>query len=91
MGSSFFCVHTLEMKIFRFPVLCSGKHPTTQEVETGAAVHGSFDHLQSIDLSLDRTGAPGQGQSRMDGIAILTKALGKAFPDYAVSSADFGW
>src|SRR3954469_14076097 len=34
--------------------------------------------LQPVDLSLDRTSAPGQCQSSMYGIAILTQAPGKA-------------
>ena len=49
-----------------------------QKVESGAAVHGSFDDLQPVDLPLDRTGAPGQRQGGMYGIAILAKAASEA-------------
>jgi hypothetical protein len=42
-----------------------------QKVEAGTSVHGTLDGLQPIDLSFDRTGAPGQCQGSMYGIVIL--------------------
>src|SRR3954447_5127 len=33
-------------------LLCGGKYSVAQKVESGAAVHGSFDDLQPVDLPL---------------------------------------
>ena len=40
-------------------VLCRSDHAKTQEIETGAAIHGALDQLQTVNVSLDRTVAPG--------------------------------
>jgi transposase-like protein len=79
LGSSFFCVHILAMKIFYLRVLCGSEDSPAQKFEAGATVHGSLDDLQPVDLPLDRTGAPGQRQGGMDGLAVLTQAAGKPF------------
>jgi hypothetical protein len=59
-----------------------------QKVESGAAVHGSFDDLQPVDLPLDWTGAPRQRQGGMHGIAILTKAASEALEAPVLSGRD---
>ena len=59
-----------------------------QKVESGAAVHGSFDDLQPVDLPLDWTGAPRQRQGGMHGIAILTKAASEALEAPGLSGRD---
>src|SRR3954466_11904155 len=69
-------------------LLCGGKYSVAQEVEAGTAVHGSFDDLQPVDLSLDRTGAPGQRQGGMYGIAILAKAASEALETPGLSGRD---
>src|SRR3954454_20579430 len=72
---SFVC--TSQRRRFSF-ILCGSEHPVTQKVESSAAIHGPFDDLQPVDLPLDRTGAPGQRQGGMHGIAVLAKASGEA-------------
>src|SRR3954471_13443860 len=69
-------------------LLCGGKYSVAQKVESGAAVHGSFDDLQPVDLPLDRIGAPGQRQGGMHGIAILTKAASEALEAPRLSGRD---
>src|SRR3954462_6247470 len=69
-------------------LLCDGKYSVAQEVESGAAVHGSFDDLQPVDLPLDWTGAPGQRQGGMHGIAILTQAASEALETPGLSGRD---
>src|SRR4051812_37537492 len=59
-------------------LLCGGEHSVAQKVESGTTIHGPLDGLQPVDLSLDRTSAPGQRQGGMYGIAVLTQAPGKA-------------
>jgi hypothetical protein len=38
--------------------------PQAKQMEVGAAVHGTFDKFQSMDLPFNRPIAPGQGESR---------------------------
>ena len=79
LGSSFFCVHSFWRK-FRACFRLSGCHDAAaEEIETGATVHGALDDFQSVDLALNRTGAPGQRQGGMDGFDILTEAPREAF------------
>src|SRR4051794_30285693 len=78
LGSSFFCVHSFRKKLRPDFLLCGGEHSVAQKVESGTTVHGPLDGLQPVDLSLDRTRAPGQRQGSMYGIAVLTQAPGKA-------------
>src|SRR3954471_5430554 len=54
--------------------------------ESSAAVHGSFDDLQPVDLPLDC--APRQRQGGMHGIAILTKAASEALEAPVLSGRD---
>src|SRR4051812_26255981 len=72
-GSSFFCVHDPELRILA-SALGGGQHPTAQKVEPGAPVHGALDDLQTVDLALDRAGAPGHRRGGMHGITIVTEA-----------------
>lgn len=69
---SFMCT-AFERSYWLTFLLCGGKHSVAQKVESGTSVHGALDGLQPIDLSLDRTGAPGQCQGGMYGIVILTQ------------------
>src|SRR6478752_6186296 len=82
---SFVCTSQRRRSLF---ILCGGEHPVAQKVESGAAVHGSFDDLQPVDLPLDWTGAPRQRQGGMHGIAILTKAASEALEAPVLSGRD---
>jgi hypothetical protein len=43
-------------------VLAAGPHEAAaQEIEACAAKHLAFQHLQAVDVPLDRAGTPGQG------------------------------
>jgi len=79
LSFSFFYAHSFWRK-FRARFLPSGCHDAAaQEIETGATVHGAFHDFQPVDLSLDRTGAPGQRQGGVDGFDILTEAPRETF------------
>lgn len=51
--------------------------PVTQQIELGAAAHGSLDGLQSADLPLYRPGAPRKRQRRADRREITREPIGK--------------
>jgi hypothetical protein len=39
--------------------LYQGKHPSTEQIDAGAAIHSSLEHFQSVDLTLGLSIAPG--------------------------------
>jgi len=49
-----------------------------QERTAGTAIALALEQLQTVDMTLDRAIAPGQGEPRCDGREILPQALGKA-------------
>ena len=49
-------------------------NPGRQQVETSAALHGSFDKFELIDLAFDRSAAPGHGECSTNRIDIAEKA-----------------
>ena len=57
----------------------------TEEVEFGAAVHGSFEQFQLCDLALSLTIAPRHDECGTHGIAILGQSFGESLdgPDAA--------
>jgi putative transposase len=55
------------------------EHPLAQQVEVGASVHTALEQLESGDLSLDLSLAPGQRETRLHGGAIPPDAEGEAF------------
>jgi len=48
-----------------------------EQVEPGAAVHGSFEQLQLVDLPFSLTVAPRQGECGADGSAVMLEACCK--------------
>src|SRR5215472_2127925 len=48
-----------------------------EKVEAGAAIHLAFDHLDPVDVALDRAGAVGQGQAVAHGGVVLLEPGGE--------------
>jgi hypothetical protein len=80
-------VHDPELRILA-SALGSDQHPAAQKVEAGTPVHGALDDLQTVDLALDRAGAPGHRQGGMHGVAIVTEARGEAFEATSLGSPE---
>ncbi len=53
---------------------CPGQHLAFQEIVTRTPVHLALDHLEAIDLPLDRAGAPGSV------IAAFTASISRSIP-----------
>src|SRR5437899_11419134 len=53
-------------------------HTLPQEPDVCPSIALTLEQLQAVDMALDRTIAPGQGESRCDRREILLQALGKA-------------
>ena len=51
--------------------------PRTQKVEPGAAIHGPFQHLESVDLTLSGTRGPGKIECGLYGAAVAPQAANK--------------
>ena len=56
---------------------CGEQDALAEEQEPGAAEHLALDHLDVVDASLDRAGAPVHGQAVGDGVEVLLQALGE--------------
>ncbi len=48
-------------------VLCSVEDAKAQEIEAGTTIHGTFDELETMDVALDRSIAPGLLEGREEG------------------------
>src|SRR5262249_30865581 len=49
-----------------------------EEIEARAAKHVAFQHLQPVDVPLDRAGTPGQGHPGFDRLIVLLEPARKA-------------
>ena len=49
-----------------------------EEIEACSAVHGSLDHLETVDSPFHGARAPGQRERRLDGGSVSAQALGEA-------------
>src|SRR2546430_1900466 len=58
--------------------LGSLQHPLPQEPDVCPSIALALEQLQTVDLALDGTIAPGQREPRFDGREILPQALSKA-------------
>ncbi len=56
---------------------CGLKHTGAQELEAGAAAHGSFDGLDAVDLALGGACGPGRVQRRLHGGEVAPEACGE--------------
>src|SRR5467141_3650331 len=54
------------------------QHTLPQEPDVCPSIALTLEQLQAVDMALDRTIAPGQGEPRCDRREILLQALGKA-------------
>ena len=53
------------------------ENATAEQVEIGAAKHLALEHLQPVDVPLDRPGTPTKGKAGDDGIVITAEARDK--------------
>ncbi len=53
------------------------EHAQAEQVEAGAAIHLPFDQFQAVDVSFDRSIAPGQAQGREHGVGSRDRCLAK--------------
>src|SRR5262244_3192335 len=49
-----------------------------EEIEVRSAKHLAFQHLEAIDMALDRSVAPGHGHPSFDRVVVLREPLRKA-------------
>src|SRR5947209_10535631 len=49
----------------------------SEQVQAGAAEHLAFEHLEPVDVALDRPGAVGQGQAVADGVEVAAQVGGE--------------
>jgi len=49
-----------------------------EEIEVGPAKHLALEHLEAIDMALDRAIGPGHGHPSFDGVIVLVEPFGKA-------------
>ena len=49
-----------------------------EEIEACTAKHLAFQHLQPVDVPLDRAGTPGQGDTGFHRRIVLAQSVGKA-------------
>jgi Transposase, Mutator family len=49
----------------------------SQQFQAGAAEHLAFEHLEPVDVALDRSGAVGQGQAVADGAEVAAQVGGE--------------
>src|SRR5215468_3873927 len=74
------------MDLCRHPCACPlGLVPTgrpqeaaAEEIETCTPEHLALQHLEAIDVPLDRAGTPGQGHTGVDGLVVLLEPARKA-------------
>ena len=50
--------------------LCGMQHASAEEAEAGAAIHRSFQHLESVYLAFSGAGGPGQLEGGLHGTEI---------------------
>src|SRR5215468_5073205 len=48
-----------------------------EQAEGGAAIRLAFDHLESVDVALDHSRAPGHGEAVQDGVVIALDSAGE--------------
>jgi hypothetical protein len=58
----------------RIPPLAGEQHSLAQEIETGSAVHLSFDRLDPVDVAFDKARAVRQCQACGDGVQVAGQA-----------------
>jgi len=56
----------------------NGYHSSAQQSGTGAAIHGSFECLESVNLTFGLAIAPGFGDRIANCREVLTQSAGKA-------------
>src|SRR5712691_6496074 len=62
--------------------LAWGPHETAaEEIETRPSKHLAFEHLEAIDMALDRSSGPRQRHARFDCRIVIAQPLGKALQD----------
>ena len=49
----------------------------SEQFQAGAAEHLAFEHLEPVDVALDRPGAVGQGQAVADGAEVTAEVTGE--------------
>ena len=49
-------------------------HPPMQEIELSPTIHLPLDELESVDVALDRAGAPWFGQGGLHGVAVTLQS-----------------
>jgi hypothetical protein len=68
----------------RFRKRCYGRYygreqkPVAQQVELGTPKHRLLQHLQAVDLSLDRAVTPTQQDASFDRLIVCAQPYGKA-------------
>jgi hypothetical protein len=67
------------------------QHAFAQEIETAAAIHLGFDEFQSVDVALDWTGAPVDGESRAHRLPIAMQIATEAAQLRWTGALDFGY
>src|SRR5882672_6712890 len=61
----------------RSPVSWGQQEATAEEIEACTAKHLALHHFQTVDVSLDRTGAPRQGDAGFDRLVVLYSPFAK--------------
>src|SRR5205085_9300692 len=61
-----------------FPLPWRPQEAVLQEIEVGAAKHLTLQHLETIDMTLDRPATPGQRAPGFDGLVVVIQPRGEA-------------
>src|SRR5262249_26866052 len=61
-----------------------------EQAEGGAAIRLAFDHLESVDVALDHSRAPGHGEAVQDGVLIALDSEGEGVQAGLVAGLDRG-
>src|SRR5439155_16236054 len=61
-----------------FPLPWRPQEAVLQEIEVGAAKHLTLQHLETIDMTLDRPATPGQRDPGFDGLVVVIQPRGEA-------------
>ena len=60
------------------PLAGRQQEAAAEQIEARAAKHLALQHLEAIDVPLDRAGTPGQGDARFDGFLVVAEPGGEA-------------
>src|SRR5512135_762642 len=70
-------------------LLAPMEHSKLEKIKLSSTIHASFNELKPVDVTFERTIAPGQRQSCTDGVSIFLDASDKRLKGFKMTGFDF--